>query len=80
MVPFAYVPILLWLWSDIEEDFARETLYAFAVVPLLPLLLWYRNPLWLVTPVIAHLFPLFVVDALARLLLGTKVVWKGRKV
>ena len=80
LMPFAYVPILLWLWTDIDEDYARQTMWAFAVVPFLPLLAWYRSPLWLLSPLLSHLFPIFVLDALARWLLGTKTTWKGRKV
>lgn len=80
LAPLAYGPVLWWLWSDIEEDYARQALYVFAAVPFLPLLAWYKNPLWLLTPLISHVFPVFVINALARFLLGSPVLWKGRKV
>lgn len=80
LLPCAYVPILMWLWSEREEDFVLQTFYAFAAIPFLPLLAWYRNPLGLLTPLISHVFPLFVVTGLVRWLLGTNDVWKGRKI
>ena len=79
LVPFAYIPILWWLWTDFEEDWVRPIMSGFAVIPFLPLLLWYRNPVWFLTPLIVHVFPVFVLDALARFLLGRPPVWKGRK-
>jgi glycosyltransferase involved in cell wall biosynthesis len=80
LIALAYVPILLWLWSETEEDYVWLTLYAFAAVPFLPFLAWYRNPLGLLAPLISHLFPVIVINALARWLLGVKDVWKGRRI
>ena len=80
LAPFAYVPILLWLWAEREEDYVLGTFYAFAAIPFLPLVAWYRNPLWLLTPLISHLFPVVVITALFRWLLGREDVWKGRNI
>ena len=80
LAPLGWVPILMWLWSDREEDYVLQTFYAFAAIPFLPLLLWYKNPLWLLTPLISHLFPVIGINALRRWLMGSKDVWKGRKV
>ena len=80
LAPFAYVPILLWLWSEREEDYVLLTFYAFAAIPFLPLIAWYKSPLWLLTPLIAHVFPLVAINGLVRWLIGTKDVWKGRRI
>jgi hypothetical protein len=80
LLPFAYVPILMWLQSDLEEDYVQQTIYLFAVLPFLPLIAWYRNPLALLTPLISHLFPLLVLNGLVRSLVGAKDKWKGRRI
>jgi len=80
LMAYAYVPMLMWLWSDRDEDYVVATFWTFAVLPFLPFLAWYRNPIGLFAPVISHVFPLIGINALARWLLGVKDVWKGRKV
>jgi glycosyltransferase involved in cell wall biosynthesis len=80
LVPLAYVPILMWLWSDKEEDYVMLTFYGFAVLPFLALFPWYKNPLVLFTPLVSHVFPLIGINAVGRWLIGVKDVWKGRKI
>ena len=58
----------------------RPGLEEFDVTHFLPVLAWYKNPLGLLTPLISHIFPLLVVTGLMRWLLGTKDVWKGRRI
>jgi hypothetical protein len=79
-LPLAYVPILMWLWSDKEEDYVMLTFYGFAALPFLSLFPWYKNPMVLFTPLVAHLFPFIGINALARWLIGVKDSWKGRKI
>jgi glycosyltransferase involved in cell wall biosynthesis len=80
LAPFAYIPMLMWLRTDADEDYGTLAFYLFATVPFLPFVAWYKNPLVLLTPLISHLFPLLGINALGRFLLGIKDNWKGRKV
>ena len=81
LAPLIYIPVLLGLWTDIEEDWVVQTMAVFAVVPFLPLLAWYPNLLrWVLTPLIAYLFPMLMLNCVVRWLMGGKAVWKGRKV
>jgi chlorobactene glucosyltransferase len=80
LVPLLYVPMLFWIWSDHDEDYAMLTLYVFAGLPFLPLIAWYKNPLVLFVPLVSYLFPLIEITALLRWLIGSSDVWKGRKI
>ena len=79
VLPLAYLPILAWLWSQREERYVHEAMYAFATVPLWMMLPWYRNLFTLATPFTMYVFPLIAANAGIRWLLGLKDTWKGRE-
>lgn len=69
--PLTWVPVLMWRWSDREEDYVLRTFCAFAAIPFSPLLTWCKNPLRRLAPLISRLFPLIGTNALTRWLVGS---------
>lgn len=73
----SYLPILAWLL----RDGAWAPSAAFALLPGLALLPWYRSPmaLWQ-APVAIYLFQLIALSGMLKTLTRRKTLWKGRPV
>jgi cellulose synthase/poly-beta-1,6-N-acetylglucosamine synthase-like glycosyltransferase len=73
----SYLPVLAWLVTDQQWIPAA----AFACVPGLILLPWYRSIGGaLLAPVAIYIFQLIVLNGMLTTLFGRKAVWKGRHV